>query len=168
MIVEKVYYFTKQRKEVDIMDLKMLFWLIKYWREYGAQHYQYRGELNPTEFAICVYVMYYPGTSQNSIVMTFDSHKTTIGKALKNLEDKGYICRKTNPDDRRKNEVYLSTFGMGKFSRVVEVQNEWETALEATLTKEERDDFHRICAKLCDEARIMAGHDEAREGEIYG
>lgn len=145
------------------MDLKMLFWLIKYWREYEAQQYKYNGELNSTEFAICIYVMYYPGTTQNSIVMAFNSHKTTIGKAIKNLEIKGYICRETNPDDRREKKVSLSAYGLNKFSEVLKVQKNWESALEAKLTKEESDDFNHICKRICDEARKMVEHDEVRE-----
>jgi Transcriptional regulators len=149
------------------MDLKIIFWIIKYWREYETKHYKYSGELNATEFAICVYVLYYSGTSQNSIVMAFDSHKTTIGKALKNLEEKGYICRTINPDDRREKKVSLSEYGMNKFAEVLRIQKEWETVLETKLTKEESNDFNRICRILCDEARKMVEHDEMAEDQEY-
>ena len=91
--------------------------------------------------------------------MAFDSHKTTIGKALKNLEEKGYICRTINPDDRREKKVSLSEYGMNKFAEVLRIQKEWETVLETKLTKEESNDFNRICRILCDEARKMVEHD---------
>ena len=78
--------------------------------------------------------------------MSIDGPNTT--RALNRLEQEGYVTREVDPQDKRAYRVYLTDKAWKIRARIHQLMTDWETALLANLSEEERDTFTKLLKKL--------------------
>lgn len=78
------------------------------------------------------------GITQETLVHRFRVDKGTVARAVRRLEDAGYISRTIDPDDRRAVRIYLTDRGEEIIPEIVRIDREWEEKVFAGLTDEER------------------------------
>ncbi|GJL92379.1 MarR family winged helix-turn-helix transcriptional regulator [Hyphococcus sp.] len=83
--------------------------------------------------------------------------KMTVSRAVASLEQKGFVKRAPDPDDRRVSSLALSGEGRALFDRVAAMALEFEDDLLATLGADEAAAFRMALKKL--EARAMENGD---------
>jgi DNA-binding MarR family transcriptional regulator len=84
------------------------------------------------------YIMYIydnPNCSQDDLVNMFGQSKGNIAKILRKLEDKGFIERQTNPENRRKYMLNTTDKGHELVPKFRKISKEWE--MEVGITDED-------------------------------
>ena len=85
------------------------------------------------------YVMFIydnPNCSQEDLVNMFSQSKGNIAKALKKLEDLGYIIRETDPNNRRKYMLNTTEKGNNLVPEFRKISKEWEREVGITDSDE--------------------------------
>lgn len=86
------------------------------------------------------YVMFIydnPNCSQEDLVNMFSQSKGNIAKALKKLEDLGYIIRETDPNNRRKYLLNTTEKGNNLVPEFRKISKEWEREVGITDSDDE-------------------------------
>lgn len=65
--------------------------------------------------------------TQETLVRHYHLDKGTIARAVKKLEDAGYIRRITDPKSRRAVRLFLTEKGEGAIPVILTINREWET-----------------------------------------
>ena len=81
------------------------------------------------------YIMYIydnPNCSQEDLVNMFGQSKGNIAKILRKLEDKGFIERQTNPENRRKYMLTTTDKANNLVSKFRQISKDWEMKVGLT------------------------------------
>lgn len=129
------------------MDFQTLTLLYRYSREFS--HDKLSGhELTDTEYMICSYVYAHPGCSQDDVSNALRADKTTVGKALTVLENKGCVSRVTDSSDKRRKCLRVTDTWSRRIADLTKAHNEKLNQILACLTEEERMQFGSLCERL--------------------
>ena len=93
------------------------------------------------------------GIDQKSIRKYLHLDKGTIAKTIRPLIDKRYVIRKTNPRDKRANQIFLTRKGREIMPEVTDVVNRWMEALTAGFTEEEKEAAYTLVSRMSENAR---------------
>ena len=83
-----------------------------------------------------------PNCSQEDIVNMFGQSKGNIAKVLRKLEDKGYIKRQINPENRRKYMLNTTQKGNEIVPKIRQISKDWEK--EVGITEDDYELKQRI------------------------
>ena len=129
------------------MDFQTLTLLYRYSREFS--HDRLRGmELTDTEYMICSYIYARPGCSQDEVSNALRADKTTVGKALAVLENKGCVSRETDSSDKRRKCLRVTDTWSKRIADLTKVHNDRLNQILSCLTEEERVQFGSLCERL--------------------
>jgi DNA-binding MarR family transcriptional regulator len=81
---------------------------------------------------------------QETLVRHYHLDKGTIARAVRKLEDAGYIRRITDPDNRRAVRLFLTEKGEQVIPILQAINHEWETRISSGLTAEEQATLRRL------------------------
>ena len=109
--------------------------------------------ISSTENYILMYLFGKDTVSQDEIVEYYAIDKGSISKTIRSLEQKGYIERYPNPENRRENIIKLSTLGLETFSESRSSLDEWHTMMMDGITIEEFKKVSKIISKMAENAR---------------
>lgn len=93
-----------------------------------------------------------PGLSQNELVDHLQVSKEAVSTSVRRLEKKGFIKRSTDPNDKRKNLLYLTEQGIEILDKVWQAQNETYALLLEPLSELEKDELKRMFECIIDNA----------------
>ena len=136
------------RSEKRTMNVSTFFVLHNFSRYYGLKRASPKLNLSSSGGRICVFVLFHPGVLQSDISATLLIDPSTLGKALLRLENNGFIKRSIYPQNRRERVVELTGKGRQQYAELTGIQEEWAEKVSACLTKEENEEFDRLCGKL--------------------
>ena len=102
------------------------------------------------------------GLSQDDLAAHFQCDKATASRALKRLENEGYVERKRSTEDGRVNRVHLTPKAREFQDRLFGVLSDWTDVLSAGLSAAERQDLIRLLQKLVDNAAAIRTPDGKR------
>lgn len=100
-----------------------------------------------------------PGCTQAQLAEILHADKAAIARRTKNLEAKGYLTRKDDPDDRRSQRLYPTEKTETMKASKVEIESSFYEYLTGVLTEEEADAFAASLDKL-----YWASKTESRAG----
>ncbi len=89
------------------------------------------------------------GITQEEMAAHFHIDKGTVARALKKLEDKEYLFRKIDSENRRRYLIYLTEKGRKSVPQIINIDNEWEDNLCSKFSEGEYE-------KLFDILKILA------------
>jgi DNA-binding MarR family transcriptional regulator len=75
------------------------------------------------------------GITQDDLAVHLHIDKGTVARALKKLEDNGFIYREINPQNRRRYLLFLTEKGRQIVPQIYDIDKEWE---------------HSVCSNLSD------------------
>lgn len=134
------------------MNFHNLSLLIKYAKEYGHEKIRVAG-MSDTEHTICTFLLGHDGVSQDEVSDALKLDKTTLTRALQTLEEKNFVKRRQNPNNRRKNQLSLTQDGKNSISDVADIYDEWFAKISCSLSAEEQACFDDCCCRLLLEAQ---------------
>ena len=115
----------------------------------GDQHHSYI-------FTVCRH----PGISQEAIARRLFINKSNITRSLSYLEEKGYVTRERDPEDRRSILVYPTDRAYEALPSIREIIRGWNSYITEGFTEEEMEMYmamtERIAARAADYAKLSS------------
>ena len=101
------------------------------------------------------------GLTQEELARSLNVNKSSVTRQLAALEEKGYIRREADPDDRRSLRVYPTDRAVALQERMRRVLRDWSAYLTADFTDEERETLSRLMSRVAEraEAYVKGGGD---------
>ena len=90
------------------------------------------------------------GMTQNEIAEKLYKDKTNIARMASNLENKGFIQRVPNQEDRRSLKLYLTAKGKELGQSVIPMAEEFNQQVCKGITDDELKELRRILGKMRD------------------
>ena len=134
---------SRQRNLMVKMDLIPLISVIYKNEQRYLEHKIKELDINSTQVS-CLMEIYSHGDvedqhklCQKDLVEILNFSKSTISTSLSKLEEFGYINRKIDPNNRRKNMIYLTKKGCSVIPKIIEIDKMWEQDMDCELITEE-------------------------------
>ena len=100
-----------------------------------------------------------PGVTQAKLAEILHADKAAIARRTKNLESKGYLIRKDDPNDRRSQLLYPTAQAETLKASKAEIESSFYEYLTSALTEEEQTTFAALLDRL-----YTASKTESRAG----
>ena len=94
------------------------------------------------------------GRNQEELAEVLKIDKGTTARAIKKLEDSGFIRREKDEKDKRSNKVYLTEKGKSIKDNIFFVLDQWDKKMSEQLDKEERELMIKLLKKVCSNINI--------------
>jgi len=101
------------------------------------------------------------GLSQTDLVERHHLEKSSIARVVAQLESKGYVETRADPEDGRRKRLYLTETGQALQDDVAAVKDRTESRLTAGLSADERDTLVAHLRTVCRNLDV-----ELPEGEV--
>ena len=89
------------------------------------------------------------GRNQEELSKILKIDKGTTARAIKKLEEEGYIIRCKDENDKRSNIIYLTQKGKDIKDNIYSVLDEWERKINEHLDDNERELMIDLLKKVC-------------------
>lgn len=90
------------------------------------------------------------GKNQEEISDNLKIDKGTTARAIKKLEEQGFVIRIKNENDKRSNKIYLTDKAKDIKENVFDILDDWNQKISMILTKEEEKIMKNILKKVCE------------------
>ena len=95
----------------------------------------------------------HPGISQEELAHIDHYDKGTTARAVKKLEQEGYILRKSDERDRRFMKLYVTKEGETLVFKIQKIIQQWNEMLSAGLEEEEKTLVSKLMEKIAHNAQ---------------
>ena len=92
------------------------------------------------------------GLTQEELARELNVNKSSVTRQLAALEEKGYVRREPDPEDRRSMLVYPTDKANALKERMRHVLRDWSAYLTADFTEEERETLSLLMARVAERA----------------
>ena len=89
-----------------------------------------------------------PGASQDFLVGYFCADKGNVARAVKKLEDEGYLRREPDSADHRQNRIFLTEKGEEALGEIFRHLADWNRLLTVGFSDEELETAHGLIARM--------------------
>src|SRR3984885_10247592 len=114
-------------------------------------------ELTPADTGILRLLRAEAGLSQQGLAAKLKIHPSRLVSILDNLEERGLVERRANPDDRRLYSLHLTKDGGELLERIGKVAREHQDALLNALSREERNQLTTLLLRIADQQGLVRG-----------
>ena len=114
-------------------------------------------ELTPPDAGILRLLRVAAGLSQQELAAKLQIHPSRMVAILDNLEKRGLVERRANPDDRRLYSLHLTKAGGEVLESIGQVAREHQDALLSALTREEREVLSTLLLRVADQQGLVRG-----------
>ena len=88
------------------------------------------------------------GVSHEDLTEQVCVDKATTTRAIKKLEEKGYVKLSANENDKRKYHIYLTQKALEQKEEILDISKKWEKQLTDALKQEELDQLFYLLRKI--------------------
>lgn len=125
----------------------------------------YRAKMLEEDIGVCHHSLILaicraPGRSQDELAKDICLNKSTVTRALAQLENLGYVERKPNPSDKRQTLVEPTEKMLSVLPKVRDVTIEWTKLLSEGISEEEMEIFHSVITRMESNARNIVSEME--------
>lgn len=114
-------------------------------------------KLTPADAGILRFVRNSPGISQQELSTRLGIHPSRLVAILDALQEKGFMERRANADDRRQYSLHITGEGGEVLQRIGKVAHEHQDSLLAALSAQERTILTQLLQKIVEEQQLEAG-----------
>jgi DNA-binding MarR family transcriptional regulator len=107
-------------------------------------------DLTPPHAGILRAIAAEPGRSQQALSAQLGLLPSRVVAYVDELEDRGYVERRRNPDDRRLHALYLTASGRKLMNKIGDLARQHERRLTAGLDTEQRATLRDLLATIAD------------------
>ncbi|MBW8710092.1 MAG: winged helix-turn-helix transcriptional regulator [Mycobacterium sp.] len=107
-------------------------------------------ELTPPHAGILRAIAAEPGRSQQALSGQLGLLPSRVVAYVDELEDRGYVERRRNPDDRRLHALYLTASGKKVMSKIGELGRQHERLMTSGLDTEQRDTLRQLLTTIAE------------------
>ncbi len=110
-------------------------------------------DLQGGHYAFILTICREPGRSQEEIAKDLCINKSTVTRNLNFLEEKGYIERKSLPNDKRQFSIFPTEKMLSVLPEVKRASSEWRSLLSEGIPEGELEIFNSVLERMQDKAR---------------
>jgi DNA-binding MarR family transcriptional regulator len=88
------------------------------------------------------------GVNQETLAETLNIDKATSARAIKKLEEKGYVIRIKDDNDRRNYNIFLTGKAKKLHPKIKSILKNWTDLLLKNITKREQDQLFKLLEKI--------------------
>jgi DNA-binding MarR family transcriptional regulator len=114
-------------------------------------------DLTPPQAGLLRAVAVEPGRSQQAIARQLGTPATRLVALVDDLERRGLVQRRRNPDDRRLYAVDLTEAGRALMARIGRVAREHDDALLDGLDPAERERLRELLSRIAESQQLTSG-----------
>lgn len=114
-------------------------------------------ELAPADAGILRLLRVASGLSQQELAGKLQIHPSRLVAILDNLEQRGLVERRANPDDRRLYSIHLTKDGGEALEQIGKIAREHQDALLSALSKGEREELSALLLRIADQQGLVRG-----------
>jgi DNA-binding MarR family transcriptional regulator len=114
-------------------------------------------DLTPPDAGILRLLRAAAGLSQQELAAKLQIHPSRLVAILDNLEKRGFVERRPNPDDRRLYSLHLTKGGGEILEKLGKVAREHQDALLSALNREERSELSTLLLRIADQQGLTRG-----------
>lgn len=103
-----------------------------------------------------------PGMTQEEISERIYVHKSNVARQLSVLEERGYVRRETDAEDRRIQRVYPTEKAYEVLPQIRAVHRAWNERVLAGMSEQEREAVSRLAERLAENAKRVLSEEEGR------
>ena len=107
-------------------------------------------DLTPPHAGILRAIAAEPGRSQQALSGQLGLLPSRVVAYVDELEDRGYVERRRNPDDRRLHALHLTASGKKVITKIGELGRQHDRLLTAGLDTQQRDILHQLLATIAE------------------
>ncbi len=100
------------------------------------------------QYLFLMFLSHSEGVTQEEMSCRLFIDKGTTAKAIRKLEEEGYVNRLVDSEDKRAYKVYLTEKGKKVTAKISEVLREWDDILTADFTEEEKETASRFLQRM--------------------
>lgn len=120
-------------------------------------------DLQNCHYAFVLAICREPGRSQEEIARELFINKSTVTRNLNYLEEKGYIQRKSLPNDKRQFCVFPTDKMLTVLPKIKAVSREWMQLLSDGIPQDELDIFNEVLERMQTTAgKILESQEESK------
>lgn len=90
------------------------------------------------------------GINQDAIAQHFMLDKGAIAKTLRKLDEKGFVKRHQNPENKRENLIFITPEGQSILGEMGQALTEWNQCFFEGLSEEDVREYERITDIIAD------------------
>src|SRR5215469_3809741 len=114
-------------------------------------------QLSPPDAGVLRLLRMSAGISQQELATRLRIHPSRLVAIVDNLEERKFVERKVNPDDRRLYSLQLTSSGVEILGQIGKVAREHQDALLSALSSEERVELELLLHKVADQQGLARG-----------
>lgn len=112
----------------------------------SKEYDQYEIGFGQYQFLLRLYLK--DGVSHEDLTEQVCVDKATTTRAIKKLEEKGYVELMANEKDKRKYHIYLTKKALEQKEEILDISKKWEKQLTDGLNQEELDQLFYLLRKI--------------------
>lgn len=114
-------------------------------------------DLTPPDAGILRLLRVAAGLSQQELAVKLKIHPSRLVAILDNLEKRGFLERRANPDDRRLYSLHLTRGGEEALQGIGKIAREHQEALLSALNSEECNTLGALLVRIADQQGLTRG-----------
>lgn len=123
--------------------------IVRYCRSFAEKKLS-EFDLTFGEQIIIIFLSKHENVNQDAIAKRYMIDKGMVAKTLNKLEEKGFILRKQNPDNKRENIISLTQIGTDILNNIRAVFEEWNEILCEGMSTEDIACVKRLTGKMAE------------------
>jgi len=157
VVVATVAFATKE----DFMILNDMSMIIRYNHIFMNRSLSHT-DIASNEYYLLMYLFSSDEVTQDDISEYFGIDKGSISKTISSLEQKGYVQRQINQENRRSNIITITKKGRSTFSETKKILDQWHQSILHNITKDQLETMGDALEKMaCNAKRALESeHDE--------
>ncbi len=104
-----------------------------------------------------------PGMNLHELALNGNYDKATATRAVKKLEEEGYVRTETEEEDKRIRRIYLTDQANPVVEKTQECVDEWAEIILEGLTGAERKEAERLLIRMADNAHRFNSRQKGKE-----
>lgn len=110
-------------------------------------------DLGSGQFSHLMSLYHEDGITQDTLASRLGIDKASTAKALKKMQQNGYITREPLPTDKRSNVIKLTDKSRNLKSEIQKVSDQWQVIVTEGISQEEYDIFLDVAIKMSENAK---------------
>lgn len=116
-----------------------------FWSQSLKEH-----NITSAEYPVLITLHKKDGRTQEEISSVNDVDKSATTRVIQSLEEKGFLEKKKDPQDKRCNRIYLTEQGRLSKEPIQTAIKEWNEILTKNMPQEKKEEIMRLLAQLVD------------------
>jgi DNA-binding MarR family transcriptional regulator len=105
-------------------------------------------DISGSQHSLVLAVCKNPGASQEELARLIALNKSTVARFLSGFEERGYVTRVTDGEDKRVSRVYPTEKMLALYPREREVTDEWNRLICEGIPEGEIEVFRSVLSKM--------------------